>query len=87
MLSKFADKILKSTEKADAYVSQKEFYKKMSNLHEAITNKHRFNIVKGYSVDGTVKDADFIKIVQSKLVLTDQEKSKLNHLFSKYGIS
>ena len=68
-------------------MSQKEFYSKITSLHEAITNKYRFNIVKGYATESVMKDVDFVRSMQNKLIITDVEKGKLNSLFSKYGIS
>jgi len=81
-----ADKLLKSADQADAWKKSKEKSDRLKKLHEALTEKYKFNMSKGYDNDSVLVDIDFVKRVEKKLTLTEIEDRKLNSLFFKYRI-
>lgn len=86
MLTKMADLILKSADRSEAFAKSKERSNKIKALHESLTDKYRFNIVKGYNNNEVKSDIEFVKKVQTKLSLTESENKKLDSLFFKYRV-
>jgi len=90
MLSKMADKLLKSADKADAYAQSQAKYKRLKLLHEAMTERYKFyisNREKYTYADQVKSEIDQVKKLEKKLTLTDQDNSILERLFNKYKIN
>jgi thioredoxin-related protein len=89
MLSKMADKLLKSADKADAYAQSQAKYKKIKLLHEAMTERYKFYISskdKCSYADQIKSEIEQVKRLEKRLTLTDQDDSILERLFNKYKI-
>ncbi len=89
MLSKMADKLLKSADKADAYAQSQTKYKRIKLLHEAMTERYKFYIThreKFIHADQVKIDIEQVKKLEKKLTLTPIEDTSLNRLFAKYKI-
>jgi tRNA U34 5-carboxymethylaminomethyl modifying GTPase MnmE/TrmE len=89
MLSKMADKLLKSADKADAYAQSQVKYKRIKFLHEAMTERYKFYISnkdKATYVDQVKSDIEQVKKLEKKLTLTTIEDNILNRLFAKYRV-
>ena len=89
MLSKMADKLLKSADKADAYAQSQTKYKRIKLLHEAMTERYKFYIThkeKFIYADQIKSDIEQVKKLEKKLTLTTSEDTALNKLFAKYKI-
>ena len=89
MLSKMADKLLKSADRSDAYAQSQAKYKRIKLLHEAMTERYKFYIThkdKCSYADQVKSDIDQVKRLEKKLTLTLSEDSTLNRLFAKYRI-
>ena len=89
MLSKMADKLLKSADKADAYAQSQAKYKRIRLLHEAMTERYKFYITSKdkYTYADQVKiDIEQVKKIEKKLTLTPSEDTTLSRLFAKYRI-
>jgi hypothetical protein len=89
MLSKMADKLLKSADKSDAYAQSKAKQQKLQRLHEAMTERYKFYMSskdKLQHADQVKKDIDLVKILEKKLTLTNDESNSLNRLFAKYRV-
>ena len=89
MLSKMADKLLKSADKADAYAQSQAKYKRMKLLHEAMTERYKFYITnkdKDTYADQVKSDIEQVKKLEKKLTLTPSEDTTLSRLFAKYRI-
>lgn len=85
-LCKLADRLLKNSDRVSEFESAQKKAKRIKSLHEEISKKYKFNILKGYQVEDIKKDANFLKTVEKKLTLTNQEIDKLDRLFSKYKV-
>jgi hypothetical protein len=89
MLSKMADKLLKSADKADAYAQSQAKYKRIKLLHEAMTERYKFYIThkeKFIHADQVKSDIEQVKKLEKKLTLTTSEDTAINKLFAKYKI-
>jgi hypothetical protein len=89
MLSKMADKLLKSADKADAYAQSQAKYKKIKLLHEAMTERYKFYIThkeKFIHADQVKSDIEQVKKLEKKLTLAPNEDTIINRLFAKYRI-
>lgn len=89
MLSKMADILLKSADKADAYAQSQAKNKRFKLLHEAMTERYKFYISskdKCSYADQVKNEIDQVKRLEKKLTLTDQDNSILERLFNKYKI-
>ena len=89
MLSKMADKLLKSADKADAYAQSQAKYKRMKLLHEAMTERYKFYIThkeKFIHADQVKSDIEQVKKLEKKLTLSVAEGTALDRLFAKYRI-
>jgi nitrate/nitrite-specific signal transduction histidine kinase len=89
ILSKMADKLLKSADISDALAQSKAKQQKYNQLHEAMTERYKFYLIskdKHQYADQVRKDIDEVKKFQKKLSLTTQESNTLNRLFAKYRI-
>jgi hypothetical protein len=89
MLSKMADKLLKSADKADAYAQSQAKYKRIKLLHEAMTERYKFYITskdKDTYTDQVKSDIEQVKKLEKKLTLTPSEDTTLSRLFAKYRI-
>jgi vacuolar-type H+-ATPase subunit I/STV1 len=89
MLSKMADKLLKSADRSDAYAQSQAKYKKIKLLHEAMTERYKFYISskdKFIHADQVKSDIDQVKKLEKKLTLSQMEENTMNRLFAKYRI-
>jgi thioredoxin-related protein len=89
MLSKMADKLLKSADRADAYAQSQAKYKRIKLLHEAMTERYKFYITskdKCTYADQVKTDIEQVKKLEKKLTLTSSEDTTLSRLFAKYRI-
>ena len=89
MLSRMADKLLKSADKSDAYAQSKAKEEKFKKLHEYMTDRYKFYLStnnKQDYLDQVKKDIDEVKRLEKKLTLTTTEADTLNRLFAKYKI-
>lgn len=89
MLSKMADILLKSADKADAYAQSQAKNKKLKLLHEAMTERYKFYISskdKFSYADQVKSEIEQVKRLEKRLTLTDQDNSILERLFNKYKI-
>jgi hypothetical protein len=89
MLSKMADKLLKSADKADAYAQSQAKYKRIKLLHEAMTERYKFYIThneKFIHADQIKSDIEQVKKIEKKLTLSPSEDTTLSRLFAKYRI-
>jgi len=90
MLSKMADKLLKSADKSDAYAQSKAKEQKIKQLHIAMTEKYKFCLSskdKHQAADQIEKQIAEVKRLEKKLSLTTNESNSLNNLFAKYRIN
>jgi hypothetical protein len=89
MLSKMADKLLKSADRSDAYAQSQAKYKKIKQLHEAMTERYKTCIShkdKLQYADQVKTDIDVLKRLEKKLTLAADEETQLNRLFAKYKV-
>jgi hypothetical protein len=89
MLSKMADILLKSADRADAYAQSQAKNKKLKLLHEAMTERYKFYISSKDKVsysDQVKSEIEQVKRLEKKLTLTDHDNSILERLFNKYKI-
>lgn len=89
MLSKMADKLLKSADRSDAYAQSQAKYKRLKLLHEAMTERYKFYIThkeKFIHADQVKLDIEQVKKLEKKLTLTTGEQTSLDKLFAKYRI-
>lgn len=89
MLSKMADKLLKSADRSDAYAQSQAKYKRLKLLHEAMTERYKFYIThkeKFIHADQVKLDIEQVKKLEKKLTLTTSEQTSLDKLFAKYRI-
>jgi hypothetical protein len=87
ILGKMADKILKSAELSDAFNQSRQRSDKLKRLHEAISQRYKFEVANHRDCSTTQLDASFTKYVEKKLTLSDRDTYKLEGLFKKYRIS
>jgi len=89
MLSKMADILLKSANRADTYAQSQAKNKKLKLLHEAMTERYKFYITnkdKDTYADQVKSDIEQVKKLEKKLTLTPSEDTTLSRLFAKYRI-
>lgn len=86
ILNKLADKLLKSTDLSDAFNKSKQASGRIKKLHEAITDRYKFEISNHKDCSQTELDANFVKYVEKKLNKSYQDEYKIEALFKKYKI-
>jgi hypothetical protein len=86
LLTKMADKLLQSTDKAEAFEKSRQRSEKLKRLHDAISQRYKFRITRHESVADTEVDAAFLKLVQKTLTLTWSQETQLEKLFFKYNV-
>ena len=88
-LSKMADKLLKATDRSDAFAESKKKQERLKQLHEAISERYKFAMnlpIKSELMQETTRDIQTFKAIEKKLTLTPKENTVLQRLFDKYGI-
>ena len=89
MLSKMADKLLKSADRSDAYAQSQAKTKRMKALHEAMTERYKYYITskeKASYVEQVESDVSQLKKFEKKLTLTESDSMMLDRLYAKYRV-
>ena len=89
MLSKMADKILKATDKVDAFKESQEKSRKIKLLQNTMTERYKIFLNSPHRtsmLEEVSKDIATLKKCWNKLSPTLEDTLKIDRLFNKYGI-